>query len=59
MGRKSIPVTPMPISEFPTLKEKPSHIELPEIPKSKSKKDLLLEEMQDLLKELENLEDDE
>lgn len=59
MGRKSVPTTSMPMMEMPELKEKPSHVEFPEMPQSKSKKDVLLQEMQNILKELEEIEIDE
>ena len=59
MGRKTVPTTSMPMIEMPELKGKPSHVEFPEMPKSKSKKDVLLQEMQDILKELEDIELDE
>ena len=59
MGRKSVPTTSMPMMEMPELKSKPSHIDLPEMPQAKSKKEVLLQEMQDILKDLEEIESDE
>lgn len=55
---KQAPVSIMPSAKLPELKSKPSHLEFPVMPKSKSKQEIL-DEVQALLQELEDIEAEE
>jgi hypothetical protein len=52
---KHAPTSEMQLMQMPELKSKPSHLEFPAMPKSKSKKEIL-DEVQSLLQELEDIE---
>ena len=55
---KHAPTSEMPSMEMPELKSKPSHLEFPVMPRSKSKQEIL-NEVQSLLQELEDIESEE
>jgi hypothetical protein len=55
---KQAPTSEMQPMQMPELKSKPSHLEFPVMPKSKSKKEIL-DEVQSLLQELEDIESEE